>query len=71
MRHPKTPVSTNDPNVEEIRAIRAELSAQFGDDIGRLGEHLRQIEEQYRDRIVLAGKRTGRTPRRAASGKRA
>ena len=70
MRRPRAPVSMADPNVDEIRAIRAELSARFGNDVGKLCAHLRHVEAQYRDRVVQPGKLSGRKPRRVASGKR-
>jgi hypothetical protein len=68
MKHPKAPISTNDPNVDEIRAIRAELSAQFGNDVGRLFEHLREIEAEYQDRIVQPGRIPARKRRHTGPG---
>jgi hypothetical protein len=68
MRHSKVPVSTADPNVDEIRVIRAKVSARFDNDVGRLCEHLRRIEDQYRNRVVQPGTLIRKKPRRDASG---
>ena len=46
-----------DPLIDEVRAIRKEISDEFGNDVGRLCEHLRQVEKQYADRIVRPGRR--------------
>lgn len=46
----KTP--TPDPIVDEVRPIRAEISAAFDNDVSKLCEHLRSLEEQYKDRLV-------------------
>ena len=70
MRNPKAPVAMPDPNVDEIRAIRAKLSARFDNDIDKLCQYLRQKEAEYGDRVVQPGKLPARTPRRATSGKR-
>jgi hypothetical protein len=40
-----------DPIIEETRRIREEISAQFDHDVGKLCDHLREIEAQYPDRI--------------------
>ncbi|MBN1342319.1 MAG: hypothetical protein JXQ73_06545 [Phycisphaerae bacterium] len=40
------------PIVDEVRQRRMELSAQFGHDLKRYGEHIRALQEQYRDRLV-------------------
>ena len=42
-----------DAIVDEVRAIRAEISAQFGNDVGKLCEYLRRKEAEYRDRVVV------------------
>ena len=38
----------DDPNVHEVRAIRARLSARFDDELDRLCDHLRSVEAKYR-----------------------
>jgi hypothetical protein len=41
-----------DPIVEETRAAREELVAEFGGDLDALWQHLQTVQEQYRDRVV-------------------
>jgi hypothetical protein len=36
-----------DPIIEETRRIREEISAQFDHDVGKLCEHLREIEAKW------------------------
>jgi hypothetical protein len=36
-----------DPLIEEVRAIRREIGAQFGHDVERLCEHLREVQRDY------------------------
>jgi len=43
---------SKDAIVDEVRAIRAEISAQFGNDIAKLSEHLREIEARYPGRVA-------------------
>lgn len=43
-----------DPIVDEIRAIRAKISAEYGNDRVKLGEALRAIQQQFKDRVVPA-----------------
>ena len=68
MRNPRARVPMPDPNVDEIRAIRAKLSARFDNDIDKLCEYLRRKEAEYGDRIVQPGKLTPINQRRAVSG---
>jgi hypothetical protein len=60
-----------DPNVEEIRAIRARLSERFDNDIDKLCEYLRRKEAEYGDRVVKPESLTSKRLRSGASGKRA
>jgi len=48
LRH-ETP---EDPVVEEIRAVRRELSERFGEDINALCDFLAQQEQQHAERLV-------------------
>ena len=49
----KTPsVPTPDPLIDEIRAIRSKISAEFGDDVNQLVEHLREVEQQHASRVL-------------------
>jgi hypothetical protein len=36
--------------IDDVRAIRRSICAQFDNDIERLAEHLRRVEEEYRGR---------------------
>lgn len=52
-----TPLSTKaltsrDELIEEVREIRAKISARFDNDVNKLCEHLREVEKQYPHRIV-------------------
>lgn len=40
------------PIVDEVRRRRHEISAQYGHDLQRYGEHLKQWQEQFADRLV-------------------
>jgi hypothetical protein len=40
------------PIVEEVRERRGEISTRFGDDLDRYGEHIMELQKQYRDRLV-------------------
>ena len=37
-----------DPLIDEVRAIRREICAEYGNDVDRLVDHLRQVEAEYR-----------------------
>ena len=41
-----------DSIVSEIRAVRKELSARFGDDVNALCDFLAQQEQQHADRLI-------------------
>ena len=45
-------MSGDSPIVEEVRRRAMELSKQFDHDLRKYAEHLRAIEEKYRDRLV-------------------
>jgi len=59
-----------DAIVDEVRAIRAELSARFGNDVAKLCEYLREREVQYGDRVVKPGKLPAENHLRVATGER-
>ena len=61
---------TPDAIVDEVRAIRAKLSARFDNDIDKLCEYLRRKEAEYGDRIVQPGTLTCKRLRGVAPGKR-
>ena len=55
------PAPTADPFIDEVRAIKYELSARFDHDIDRLGAHLKAVQEDIARRdpqriIRLPGK---------------
>jgi len=41
----RQPAPTGDPLIDEVRALKYELSARFGHDIERLGDHLKALQE--------------------------
>jgi hypothetical protein len=45
-------VPTGDALIDEIRAIRHNVSAQFDHDVNRLVEHLREIERLHPGRVL-------------------
>jgi|WetSurMetagenome_2_1015567.scaffolds.fasta_scaffold2599726_1 hypothetical protein len=45
-------MTDDSPIVEEVRQRRALISRQYGDDLQKYGEHLREIEERNADRVV-------------------
>ncbi len=47
-----TEPSGSDPLINEIRTLRRELSERFDNDVKRLCDYLRTIENQNRDRIT-------------------
>ncbi len=48
-----------DPAIEEIRAVRREISAEHGHDTHRLVEHYRELEKKYADRMVREDRSLG------------
>lgn len=44
--------SSEDPVVDEMRAVRRELADRFGNDIDALCDFLAQEEQQHADRLV-------------------
>lgn len=55
----KTPPPRPDPLIDEVRAIRKELSDAQGNDVDRLIDHLQELQRQFGGKVV----------RRAAPGK--
>ncbi len=45
-------MSADSPIVEEVRERRRRISELFGDDLDNYCEHIRQLQKQYRDRLV-------------------
>jgi hypothetical protein len=46
------PTATSDPLIDEVRAIRKAISDRFGNDVRRLGEHLRKLEQSHPGPLV-------------------
>lgn len=44
--------SRKDPLIDEVRRLRSELSKQFDHDLGRLCDHLREVEASYPGKVV-------------------
>jgi hypothetical protein len=44
-----------DPPIDEIRAVRHQISAEHGHDPHRLVEHYRKLQEQHKDRLISPG----------------
>lgn len=42
--------------IREIRAIRQRLSAEFGHDMKRIGEHLMEFQKEFGDALVTSDK---------------
>ena len=57
----------DDPIVEETRAARRELDAEFGGDMTALWDYLKAIEAENADRIVKLEPRPAVAPNRKAS----
>ncbi|MCC7293990.1 MAG: hypothetical protein IT449_18165 [Phycisphaerales bacterium] len=41
-----------DPLIDEVRAIRMAIGEEYGNDVHRLCEHLREIEKRFAGRVV-------------------
>ena len=54
-----------DPGIAWIRDVRHKISAEFDHDPKKLGEHLRELEKKYADRLTvpapIAVTRSGRS----------
>ncbi len=50
----------SDPPIDEIRAVRHEISARFGHDPRKLVEHYMQLQRRHADRLISVGE--GRDP---------
>lgn len=45
-------MSEESPIVDEVRRRAGALSARFDDDLEKYVKHLREVQPQYRDRVV-------------------
>jgi hypothetical protein len=64
-------VPSDGPIVDEVRRRRSEISARFGDDLDRYVDHLLELQEQYRDRLVSQITVVPAEPKPENRGKRA
>jgi hypothetical protein len=49
----------DDPLVDEVRRIRAQISEQHGHDLERMFEDLRKVQQEYGGKVIhKRGKRT-------------
>jgi hypothetical protein len=39
--------------VDDVRRVREDLSARFGNDVYKLGDYLRKVGEEYREELGL------------------
>jgi hypothetical protein len=46
----------SDPPIDEVRELRRQISARFGNDPAQLVAHYMELQEKYRDRFVDADK---------------
>ncbi len=52
MHRPARTVKFANPVVDEVRAVRRAISAEFGHDLNKLIDSLGEIEARYRDRLI-------------------
>jgi hypothetical protein len=57
----------DDPIVEETRAARRELDAEFGGDLAALWQYFKKVEAENAERVVKLEPRPAITPGRKAS----
>ena len=53
----RRPTSRPDPLIDEVRALRRKLSAEYGNDIDKLCDHLKEVESRYKARLVRSKSR--------------
>ena len=58
--HGKRSSAKRDPLIDEVRRIRTDLSAEYGHDLGKLCNHLREVQASYGCKVVH--KRSKRSP---------
>ena len=55
-----------DPLIDEIRAIRARISREHGDDVRRLGEHYMELQKQFSGPVITPSSASKKEPKSAA-----
>jgi len=56
---------TPDQAVEEIRAVRQQISEAYGHDVKAFLEHYRELERQYQERLIGRRDAEARLPAQA------
>ena len=59
---------TPDKALEEIRAVRQQISAAYGHDVKAFLEHYRELERQYQERLLGQRDAAARLPKASAVG---
>lgn len=44
----------NDPVIDEVREVRHRISEQFGHNPAKLVTHYMQMQEKYKDRLIVS-----------------
>lgn len=52
MKPPPDQSQPADPLIDEVRSIRRAISDEHGNDVGRLCDHLRDVQRRYASRVV-------------------
>lgn len=47
-----SPEERPDPLIDEVRDLKRFVSEQFGNDVRKLGEHLKEMQEQFGSQLV-------------------
>ena len=55
-----------DPVIDEVRAVRRRISAQFGHDPRKLVEHYMELQQRHNDRLIERPKGAAGTDESAA-----
>lgn len=61
---------TPDKAIEEIRAVRQQISETYGHDVKAFLEHYRELERQYQERLIGRKDTETRFPRAQARADR-
>lgn len=52
MKATPAPNQPADPLIDEVRGMRQAISDEHGNDVGRLWDHLREVQRRYASRVV-------------------
>ena len=61
---------TQDKALEEIRAVRQQISEAYGHDVKAFLEHYRELERQYQERLIGRKDSEARLPKAQVVGER-